>query len=494
MLLTNYIISAWRNIYNHKLFSAINILGLSIGLAAVMLIALFVRDEASYDNFWTKADRIYRTYITFNIPGRDSMISVQTPGPVIHALKKDFPQVENAARIFLSEPTIILNGNYFLEDISIVDADIINIFDFNVLSGDLVNAMSDFSSLVLNETVARKYFGEQNPIDQIITIEFGIFKKDYKVAAIIEDMPTNSQLNITAMVAIDEDAWKDRSYMFEQWFSTNTQLYFNLNEGANIADVEEQMEDFINRNFPRLPFGGTDTKTADLVSLSVMNVKDLHLKSVGMGEYRQRGSINSVLTFSAVAILILIIASINFMNLSTARASQRAKEVSLRKVMGASRKNLIFQFLGESILVTLLGLLISFAIVELTLPIYNDILGKELFISYASTDIVSIVILALCVGGLSGTYPALVLSSFLPAENLKANKTVETSSSVKLRSALVIFQFAVSIVLFVSTAVVYGQMLYAKNMDLGYDHKNLLVINDLNPWCRTRSTSHPVYN
>ena len=213
-----------------------------------------------------------------------------------------------------------------------------------------------------------------------------------------------------------------------------------------------------------------------------------------MGEYRQRGSINSVLTFSAVAILILIIASINFMNLSTARASQRAKEVSLRKVMGASRKNLIFQFLGESILVTLLGLLISFAIVELTLPIYNDILGKELFISYASTDIVSIVILALCVGGLSGTYPALVLSSFLPAENLKANKTVETSSSVKLRSALVIFQFAVSIVLFVSTAVVYGQMLYAKNMDLGYDHKNLLVINDLNPWCRTRSTSHPVYN
>ncbi|MBT6037264.1 MAG: ABC transporter permease, partial [Kordiimonadaceae bacterium] len=130
MLLTNYIISAWRNIYNHKLFSAINILGLSIGLAAVMLIALFVRDEASYDNFWTKADRIYRTYITFNIPGRDSMISVQTPGPVIHALKKDFPQVENAARIFLSEPTIILNGNYFLEDISIVDADIINIFDF----------------------------------------------------------------------------------------------------------------------------------------------------------------------------------------------------------------------------------------------------------------------------------------------------------------------------------------------------------------------------
>ncbi len=208
-------------------------------------------------------------------------------------------------------------------------------------------------------------------------------------------------------------------------------------------------------------------------------MQDLHLKAIGAGEHRDRGNINTVVTFSAVAALILIIASINFTNLSTARASGRAKEVSLRKVMGASKKNLIYQFLGESILLTLLSLLIALALVELVLPIYNEILVKDLSINYTSTDTAFIIVLSLCVGALAGSYPAFILSSFRPVENLKANKSVETSASVKLRAILVIFQFAVSIALFVATAVVYGQMQYAKNMALGYDHENLLTINDL---------------
>ncbi len=479
MLFTNYLTSAWRNILNHKLFSAINILGLAIGLAAVMLIALFVRDELSYDNFWTKADNIYRAHISFFIPGRDPMNAVSMPGPVIHALKKDFPQITNATRIGQSNPTLVIDGNYFLEDISLVDSDIVNMFDFNVVAGDLSAALNDNSSLVLNQTIANKYFGEKNPINQVINIDFGVFKRDYKVAAIIKDMPTNSQINIKSMISIDEEAWKDEEYMFAAWFSINAQLFFELKEGENISTISDQINDFINRNFPLLPFAGPDKKMSDLITIKSVNIKDLHLKSIGFGEYRDRGDINTVLIFSAVATLILIIASINFMNLSTARASQRAKEVSLRKVMGASRKNLIFQFLGESILLTLLGLIIALSIVELTLPIYNEILTKQLFINYASVDFIYIIILALSVGTLAGTYPAFILSSFRPVENLKANKSVETSASAKLRAVLVIFQFAVSIALFVSTAVVYGQMLYAKNMDLGYDHENLLIINDL---------------
>ena len=250
-----------------------------------------------------------------------------------------------------------------------------------------------------------------------------------------------------------------------------------MKPGSVIYDVNAQMPAFIDRNFPT---EGSNEKVSSFVILDSMNIKKLHLEAPGSGEYRDKGSYNTVMTFIAVAVLILIIASINFMNLSTARASQRAKEVSLRKVMGASRKNLIIQFLGESILLTLIGLLISLSLVELTLPLFNEIIGKQLIMNYGSSDLYKVVALAFGVGVIGGIYPAFILSSFRPAEVLKANKSTETSTSVKLRTALVILQFTVSISLFVSTAVVYGQMLYAKTIDLGYDKENLLVIHDIN--------------
>ena len=482
MLLTNYLISAWRNIFNHKLFSAINILGLAIGLAACILIALFVRDELSYDTFWAKSDRIHRTHISFQVPGRDPVQTVLTPGPVKAALKKDFPQIVNAARISNRNPTIIIDNEYFLENISVVDTDIIDMFDFDIFEGELSAAINDKSSLILNRTLATKYFGNNNPIDQIVTIDFNSFKRDYRVAAIIEDMPQNSQLNITAMIAVDEDAWgKDSmdSNVFADWFSVDAQLYYEIAEGTDNNEIKNGITAFIDRNFPKLPFGSSETKTSDMIKIESMNVKDLHLKSVGFGEYRDPGDYNTVIIFAAVAILILIIASINFTNLSSARASQRAKEVSLRKVMGASKKNLVAQFLGESVFLTLFGLLIAFMIVEFSLPLYNDMLAKNLAIDYGSTDFLYILLLALFIGILGGAYPAFILSAFRPIENLKANQSSESSTSVKFRTVLVIFQFSVSIGLFVSTAVVYGQMIYAQNKDLGYDQNNMLLIHDV---------------
>ncbi len=478
MLLTNYLRSAWRNIFKHKLFSAINILGLAIGLASCILIALFVRDELSYDSFWTKADNIYRIHITFSVPGRDPIESAMTPGPVIHALKKDFPQVTHASRISRQQPTVILGDQYFVDDISLVDADFAAIFDLDVVAGNIDGALDNISNIVLNETLAEKYFSSSNPIGQTVTIDFDLFQRDYTVAAVIKDMAENSQVIAEALIPIDEPAWQDQPYMFDAWFSTNSQLYFATHEGTNIADINDNMVSFVDRNFPEVPFGGADN-TSDLVSTSAMNIKDLHLKSNREGEYHPTGNMNTVVIFATVAGLILVIAAINFMNLSTARASQRAKEVSLRKVMGASRKDLVIQFLGESILLTILGLLISLAIVEMALPTYNEILDKELAINYASNDILGVIFLAFAVGFMGGIYPAFILSGFRPAENLKANQSVETSSSVKLRYALVILQFAVSITLFVSTAVVYGQMLYAKNMDLGFKKDNILAVGEM---------------
>lgn len=479
MLLANYFISAWRNIFKHALFSTINIFGLAIGLASCIMISLFVQDELSYDSFWQKADNIYRSHITFSVPGRDPMYIAMTPGPVIHALKKDYPQVEHAARLSIAEPTIIVNNQYFVDFITLADPDFTEIFDLDVVSGDAIKALGDTTSIILNETLAEKYFGVEDPIGNTLTIDFDIYKKDFVVAAVIKDMAKNSMVQAQAIIAIDELAWIEQPYMFDAWFSTNSQLYFTIPSGTAIEELGRTLPDFVNRNFPQLPFGGDDIKTSDMISMEFMNIQELHLSAVPDGEYHESGNKNTVIVFATVAVLILFIASINFMNLSTARASSRAKEVSLRKVMGASRKDLIIQFLGESILLTLMGLLISLTMVELTLPMYNAALGKELMINYLSIDTFYIIGLAILVGVLGGTYPAFVLSHFRPAETLKANKSAETKASVKLRYSLVILQFSVSIVLFVSTAVVYGQMLYAKNTDLGYNKENILAVREV---------------
>lgn len=478
MLLTNYITTSWRNISNHKLFSTINIVGLAIGLAAVMLIALFVREELSYDKFWNKADNIYRMHMTFLFTGRPQSDYSMSAGPIHNVLKKDFPQIEHVARVSRQQPSLILDNRYFQEDISLVDADFLNIFEFTASSGVIDYALADNTSLVLNETLAVKYFGTTDAVGKIITIDFDVFKRDYRVSAVIEDMPINSQVNVTAMVLLVEDDWLEQDWMFDSWFSLNSFQYFSVKPGTDIADINDQMPAFVDRNFPQE--GGADNLVSSFILLNSMNITDLHLSAPGSFEYRAKGSINTIRTFSAVAGLILIIASINFMNLSTARASQRAKEVSLRKVMGASRKNLIYQFIGESILLTLFGLLLALAIVEIALPIYNEVIGKNLMVDYASSDLFNIIFLAIAAGIIGGVYPAFILSNFRPAEVLKANKSSETGSSVKLRSFLVILQFAVSISLFVATAVVYGQMLYAKSMDLGYDKENMLILHDVN--------------
>ncbi|MCP5381549.1 MAG: ABC transporter permease [Kordiimonadaceae bacterium] len=476
MLFKNYFISAWRNIYNHKLFSMINILGLAIGLTSCMLIALFVRDEISYDNFWANSKNIYRMHQTFLPSGRPPMEFSASAGPIVHALKKDFPQIIHASREARKKSTFIQNGRYFDEQVTLADPDFINIFDFSIIAGDLDNTINDPNGLIINHTLANKYFPNGNALGQTMTINADVFERDFKIGAIIEDMPNNSQLNTVAIIKIVEEEWKSQEWMFDSWYSVNTHLYFSLNPGSDIDEINKQMPAFIDRNFED---SGSDDPVSSFVILNSQNVKELHLSGPSIGEYQKMGSMTTVLTFSAVAILILIIASINFMNLSTARASSRAREVSLRKVMGASRKNLITQFIGESVLITLIALFTSIVMVEMALPIYNEIIGKELSFEYASFDTIIMLLLAFGVGILGGIYPALVLSGFRPAEILKTNQSTDNNVSLKLRSALVIFQFAVSITLFVSTAVVYGQMIYAKNKDLGFNKENLLIIKNL---------------
>ncbi|QOL26226.1 ABC transporter permease [Thalassotalea sp. LPB0316] len=479
MLLTNYLTSGWRNLFKNKLFSAINIFGLAIGITAVCLISLFVRSELSYDKFWQDSDRIARAHVTFSVPGRDPIASVATPGPFVHALKKDFEQVEYAARLGLVSPLITHQEQSFIEQISMADADILNIFNFDFIHGNAESALSNPHSLILNETLSEKYFGDQNPVGQTLTMDFGEFKRDFKITAVIADLPDNTQLEVTGLMLIDEADWQDQPWRLEAWFSVNTQTYFKTYQSDDLAFINSQLDDFTERNFPTLPIGDESAKKTDFIALSAMPLTELHLNASGMGEYRPTGSKTTVYTFSTIAMLILIVAAINFMNLSTARASQRAKEVSLRKVMGASRSNLVVQFLGESVLITLISLVIAVVFIELALPVYNEMLGKTLAVDYLSTDLLALLILSLSVGVLGGLYPAFVLSNFRPATVLKANKSAESGASMSLRYALVVLQFAVSIGLFISTSVVYSQMKYADSMDAGFTKDNLLVVHRL---------------
>ena len=478
MLITNYITSAWRNILRHKLFSIINILGLAIGLAAVMLIALYVRYETSYDSFWKNADNIYRVHTTFKAPGQDPQSLVLSAAPTVEAMAKDYPQIERFARLNARDRTVTFGDKIFQDEITVADKEILEIFNFSAIAGNLTTALNDNNGLVLTESIAQKYFGSINPIGQVLTIATPDLTKDYQVTAVIEDLPSNSIIGFKILIPVVPDELK----FFKFWYNTSVQSYFTVPADTNISVIEETLTGFVDRNFPPLPFGDKSQKVSDVMTLSIMNMKDLHLYSKGIGDWwMPPGDIVAITIFIAVAILILIIASINFMNLSTARASRRSQEVSLRKVMGAKRYNLIIQFLGESILISIIALIVAIAFVEITLPFYNSIISKQLVLDYASLDLINIIGLALIVGLCAGIYPAFVLSNYRPAQILNSNQSSENNSSLKFRAILVITQFTISIILFVSTLVIYNQMQFTKDMDIGYQPNNLVTVFGNNP-------------
>lgn len=474
MLLGNYLVTAWRNILRHKLFSIINILGLAIGLAAVMLITLFVRDELSFDGFWNNADNMYRIHVQVDVPGKDPEYHSAGPPPLAEAFRKDFPEIEAVTRILFARPNAIVDGINIETYIEFVDERIFDILEVKTVYGDMSSALNDYNSLVLNQSQAIKLFGDVNPIGKNLTMDIARQIIDFKITAVIEDSPDNTMVPIHGLALLNEDYFNGN--MIKSWYRNFFFTFFTVNPDVNLDNLVKRFPDFINRNYPKVPFAGPEVKPAEVIQLSIMNVKDLHLKANGQFETGVKGNMNTVVIFSVVALLILIIASINFMNLSTARASVRAREVGIRKVMGASRKNLIVQFLGESILLTLFSLIMAVLFVELSLPFYNDLINKILVIDYLSMDLFFFILFSLLIGLLGGIYPALILSSFHPAKVLKANKSTETNASIKFRTSLVILQFTISIVLFVSTSVIFSQMKYAENMDLGYNKENLLTV------------------
>ncbi|MBO6504811.1 MAG: ABC transporter permease [Kordiimonadaceae bacterium] len=479
----NYLQVAIRSILGNRLYSTINVVGLAVGLSACILILLFVRDELSYDKFWKNADSIYRVQTTFNVPGREPFVLVLAPGPLKDAADRYFDaEIEASTRFAGMTPIVQYEDRVVRESVHWADPEAASIFDLRVVAGDLQAALSDNASLAIDESFARKYFGDKPAIGQVLTLNSFDLQRDYRIAAVFEDLPHNTVLDFQALAMIDEQDFASTPSLFEQWFSVNTMYFMQLKTGVSIEQINSRMIEFIDNGIA-IPPGALDeeTKPSDIIEFNTMALTDIQLNPSGGGEMKTTGDMQIVVIFATIAGLILMIACINFMNLATAKSTRRAREVALRKVLGAKRGQLVTQFIGESVLIALFGLVLGVVLVELLVAPFGDFLDKELTLDYTDTTTVGVFFgLISFVGAVGGLYPALVLSGFRPSRILKANRSAETQGSARVRGTLVILQFAISITLIVVTGVVYGQMFYATTLDPGFNKENLLIVRNVN--------------
>jgi len=480
-MLKNYITVALRNLARNRLYTAINIFGLAVGLASCILILLYVRHETSYDDGLPNAARVFQVHSRFEVPGREPFVAGQAPGPAMDALLKDFSEIEAAVRLTMQRPVITRGADVFREDVVFADPSLFKVLDFPLISGDKETALSSVSNILLSESMAQKYFGSAaSALGQTLPLHITNInlKRDYRVVGVFKEMPTNTNFNIQMIAPINAPDWKDQPWRLESWTSVNTSLYLKLKPGADAGAIAKALPAFEERNVPSITFGGQDLSVAQFLTMGLLNVKDVHLHGERSSVERPPGDVRAITAFTIVAAMILLIACINFTNLATARASQRAREVALRKVLGARRSQLVFQFLSESLLLSGIAFLLALVFVYAALPVYNAVLQRELGLNLLAGDMLvpTMAVLIVFVGFAAGLYPALYLSGFRPARILKANKSAAAEGSGRLRSGLVIVQFAISIGLLICTTVIYAQTVFARNMDPGFDRTGLLIV------------------
>ncbi len=461
-MLRNYLKIAWRNIVSNPLFSAINIVGLSIGLACCIIIMIFVQYETSYDKDWENADRTYR--VTRDFFGNNLQLAAIAP-PIAPLLKEDFAEIEDITRVLvLGQVTLSRDDLRILEDkLVIADENIFDFFNLTFISGDPQTALARPTDIVISKRAAERYFGNEDPLGQTLNLMGQI---DVTVTGVIEDLPDNTHMAFELVGSIATIPLMMGPDQLESWGSNNYYTYLRLPAGYDPDDLESRFPDFLIKH--------RGENAPNTTGLNLQYLPDIHLTSKRDAEWRDNGSIAVVYTFSAVAMVVLLIACINFMNLTTARSTQRAKEVAIRKVVGARRSQLIIQFLGESILLTAFAMLLAVAMVELVLPTFAAFLEKPLSFSLSEPRTLGMMLGGIAVVGLlAGSYPAFYLSRFRPVDVLKGSAS--GSGSSLLRKALVIFQFSTSIALLIATGVVMVQMQYVRNIDLGYDKSRNLV-------------------
>jgi putative ABC transport system permease protein len=478
-MLNNLIKHSIRSFKRQRAYIVINVLGLSIGIACSLLIALYVINEASYDKYNVKKDRIFRTILNGKIGGQEITVA-SSPAIMGPTMVKEFPEIEDYLRMNGNGPTVIeYNGQTFTEDHWVeADSSFFNFFTIPVLKGDPKTALNAPHKVVLSESTAKKIFGNENPMDKPIKI--GSDTVRFTVTGIMGDVPDNSHFEANV---ISSFITNPRS-KYPIWLSNSFSTYFLLKPNSSYKTVDEKYPALLEK------YVGPEIQQYMGISLSdfaaqgnkykfyLQNLLDIHLDTSVQQDFKAPTDPKYLTIFGSIAILIVIIAAINFMNLSTAQASRRAKEVGIKKVAGSTRRMLVVQFLSESFILTLIALVFSIIFIKATLPYFNNLLGAKLELSLFESwyTIPALILFSLIVGFLSGSYPALFLSSFNPYEVLKGSVKNSTKNG-RLRRVLVVFQFAVSILLIVGTMIMYRQIKYMLNKDMGFNKEQLVVIN-----------------
>lgn len=472
----NYLKVALRNIFRQKGYSFINIFGLAIGIAISLLIFLYVQDEISYDRYHENADCIYRLELRSNYQGEEYSWAA-SQGNLVPLLEGRYPEVKSACKILFSFNSFVIQYHdqvYNEENVLSVDSTFLDIFTYDVIYGSTGSALSGPDNIILTHSMAKKYFGNKNPVGEMLIIN----DDSFKISSVIEDVPVNSHFSFDFLMPLDyirtlnprlDDGGP---YAFYTYIKTNSPDAHKTLQTKLDEDVWELLGYTVTGDSANIP--------TDFESRIVMNpIEDIHLTGHAEKEINANSNIKYVFIFSAIAVFVLIIACINYMNLATAKSFRRGKEVGVRKVLGAQRSNIIKQFLSESVLISLIAVVFAVVMVELILPSFNTFTGKELDLSLLNNLPLLMLLLGimLLTGFLSGSYPAFVLSSFSPIKVLKSNTpSGANKTSLYLRRGLVIFQFAISVLLIIVTLTVYNQLDFINNKELGFDKNNVMVL------------------
>jgi putative ABC transport system permease protein len=462
-MIKNYLLVAFRNLWRHRGFSAINILGLTVGLTAFYLIFLYVRFELTYDHFHTKADRIFRIVADIKTPTETRKVDGPAWAVGPH-LPGEFPEVEAAVRISPNDLLVRRGDVHFQETNSLfADSNFFTMFDFPLKYGDPKTALKEPYSIVLSETAAKKYFGDANPVGEHVLLT--ILGWNAVITGVMRDLPENTMIQGDMIVSMTTISQKVDSTRDNDWQNYGLKTYVMLRPGTDYKRFQSRLPAFLEK------LDGREMRESqDFPTLVLEPVKDIHMYSTR--DDNKTGNIGKIYILSAIALFILLIACFNFVNLTTARSTERAKEVGIRKVIGAKRNQLARQFIGESVILCLIAWILTLALSTLLLPMFNSLSGKTLHPGY----FLELLGLAMAIGLLAGIYPALVLSSYRPVAVLKGRFTTGSKGTL-LRKALVVAQFTISITLMIGTIVVYAQMTFMRKADLGYNKDQKIIID-----------------
>jgi putative ABC transport system permease protein len=468
-MIKNILLIALRNFKKDKWYSLLNVLGLTIGITFSLFLIFYVTDELNYDRYHEKADRILR--IVSYIQERDKNTNwTATQLPLASTLKKDFPEVEESGRFLSRERTLFKNGekSFYETKIYYADSTIFNIFTYKFIEGNAAHALNEPNSIVISKTLAEKYFGKNTPVvGKTLKTVYDL----YKVTGVIEDVPQNSHLRFDMLISIST-ILKGRNIGQDNWGSFNNFTYVLVKPGVNVEAFNKKLLPMYDKYMAAI-FKQYNVK----IRYEAQPITSIHLHSDLQGEPEELGSMSYIWIFSAVAFFMMIIACINYMNLTTARSARRAKEIGIRKVTGSSKKQLVLQFLGESLITAFVAVLISAVLVLLLLPFFNSISGKAFTLHTLMQPFNTLLLLSigLFTGLVGGSYPAFYLSSFKPVSILKGALS-SASGNVNLRRTLVVLQFTISMIMLICTWVVYSQLNYLRKIDLGFRKEQVMTV------------------